>query len=64
MVRRYQQLTPEFQKGLSEKLVAETRGAVEPKLQALERSINQRLVAVAPPPAGASGAGAAPAKKK
>lgn len=64
VVRRYQQLTPEFQKSLSEKLVADTRGAVEPKLQALERSINQRLVAVAPPPGAASGAGAAPAKKK
>ena len=58
VVRRYQQLTPEIQKGLSEKLVAETRALVEPKLQALDRSVSTRL-GVPPPAKGAS----APAKK-
>lgn len=43
VVRRYQQLSPEIQKGLSEKLVAETRAQVEPKLQALDRSVSTRL---------------------
>lgn len=58
VVRRYQQLTPEIQKGLSEKLVAETRALVEPKLQALDRSVTGRLGL--PPPAKAA---SAPAKK-
>ncbi|MDZ7856607.1 DUF2059 domain-containing protein [Sphaerotilus sp.] len=59
VVRRYQQLTPEIQKGLSEKLVAETRSLVEPKLQALDRSVSGRLGLPPPPAKGAS----APAKK-
>jgi uncharacterized protein len=58
IVRRYQQMTPEIQKGLSEKLVAETRSLVEPKLQALDRSVTGRLGL--PPPAKAA---SAPAKK-
>ena len=58
VIRRYQQLTPEIQKGLSEKLVAETRALVEPKLQALDRSVSGRLGM--PPPAKAA---SAPAKK-
>jgi len=59
VIRRYQQLTPEIQKGLSEKLVAETRPIVEPKLQALDRSVSGRLGLPPPPAKGAS----APAKK-
>ena len=55
VVRRYQQMTPDIQKGMSEKLVADTRAAVEPKLQALDRSISTRL-GVQPP-------ASAPAKK-
>lgn len=55
VVRRYQQMTPDIQKGMSEKLVADTRAAVEPKLQALDRSISARL-GVQPP-------ASAPAKK-
>lgn len=62
VVRRYQQLTPEIQKGLSEKLVAETRSLVEPKLQALDRSVSGRL-GLPPPGKGASAPAAAPAKK-
>ena len=55
VVRRYQQMTPDIQKGMSEKLVADTRAAVESKLQALDRSISTRL-GVQPP-------ASAPAKK-
>ena len=55
VVRRYQQMTPDIQKGMSEKLVADTRAAVEPKLQALDRNISTRL-GVQPP-------ASAPAKK-
>jgi hypothetical protein len=59
VVRRYQQLSPEIQKGLSEKLVAETRAQVEPKLQALDRSVSGRLGL----PTAPSKADQAPAKK-
>lgn len=60
VVRRYQQMSPEIQKGLSEKIVAETRPMVEPKLQALDRSVSGRL-GLPPPAKGASAP--APAKK-
>ena len=60
VIRRYQQLTPEIQKGLSEKLVAETRPIVEPKLQALDRSVSGRLGL---PQAGKAASAPAPAKK-
>ena len=48
VVRRYQQLAPEMQKALTEKLVADTRATIEPKLQALRQSISDRLGATAP----------------
>lgn len=60
IVRRYQQMTPDIQRALTEKLVAEARPIVEPKLQALDRSVGGKLGL--PPPGAASGA--APAKKK
>lgn len=56
VIKRYQQITPELQKGLSEKIVAETRASVEPKLQALERRIGEHL--------GVAPAASAPATKK
>lgn len=56
VIKRYQQITPELQKGLSEKIVAETRASVEPKLQALERRIGEHL--------GVAPAASAPAAKK
>jgi hypothetical protein len=60
VVRRYQQMSPEIQKGLSEKLVADTRPIVEPKLQALDRSVSGRLGIPAP---GKGASAPAPAKK-
>lgn len=41
--RKYQQLGAEMQRTLAEKLVADTRPTVEPKLRALEQQIAQRL---------------------
>lgn len=41
--RKYGQMNNEFQKALSEKLVAETRGVIEPKVRALEESIYNRF---------------------
>ena len=66
--RKYQQLGPEMQKALLEKLVAETRPLVEPKLIALQEAVGKRLgVSANPPKAAASGAarsGASAAAKK
>lgn len=57
VARKYQQLGPEMQQGLAQRLVAETRAQVEPKLRALEQSVNARINAAAAKPA-------APAAKK
>lgn len=56
--RKYQQLTVEGQQALMQKLVADSRPAIDPKLKALEQTIARRL-GVAP----ASGAPAAGTKK-
>lgn len=61
VVKRYLQLSPEIQKGLADKLVGEIRGQVEPKVQALERTIGGKLGIPAP---DGKASGAAPAKKK
>jgi uncharacterized protein len=62
--RKFQQLGPEMQKAIGEKLVAETRGDVEVKLRALDQSLVKRL-GITPPQGAASGAkpAAAPTKK-
>ncbi len=56
--RKYQQLTVEGQQALMQKLVADSRPAIDPKLKALEQTISRRL-GVAP----ASSAPAAGNKK-
>lgn len=60
---KFQQLAPEMQKSLAEKLVADTRPTVEPKVRSLEASIGKRL-GVSPPPANNGGAAAKPPAKK
>lgn len=42
---KYQQLSGEMQQALQAKLVADTRGTVEPRVQALEKAIGERLKA-------------------
>lgn len=41
--RKFQAMGPEMQRALGEKLVAETRGTIEPKVKALEQTIIKRL---------------------
>lgn len=51
--RKFQSLGAEMQKGLSEKLVAETKPIIEAKVRALDRAVAGRL-GIQPPAAGAS----------
>jgi hypothetical protein len=59
--RKFQQLGGEMQKGLQDKLVAELRAVIEPKIKALEQAVAGRLGIPANAPA-ASGAARAPAR--
>lgn len=55
--KKYQQLGPEMQNGLAQKLVTDTKPAIEPKLKTLEQSIRKQLdtpAAAASAPAAAS----------
>jgi hypothetical protein len=62
---KYQQMMPEMQQTLGEKLVRETKPAVEPKVRALQESIGKRLgLSPRPAAAPASAASGTPAKKK
>jgi hypothetical protein len=47
-IAKFQQLSGDMQKVLLEKVVADTRGVVEPKLVALEQSVSKRLGVEAP----------------
>jgi len=61
--KKYQQLGNDLQSALAQKLVADTRPTVEPRLKTLETSLQKKLGL--PPAPAASGAAkpAAPAKK-
>lgn len=59
--RKFAQMGAEMEKALVEKLVAETRSTIEPKLKSLEQSVAKRLGLPLAPAGGASGA-ARPAK--
>jgi hypothetical protein len=58
VARKYQGASGEWQRALGGRLVAETKGTVEPKLQGLEKSVTDRLRAALPagPSAGPSAA--------
>jgi hypothetical protein len=56
---KFQGLGEEMQKALADKVVAETRGSVEPKVRALEQTVGKRL-GMTQSPAGAPQAGTAP----
>jgi len=61
--RKYQSLGGEMQKALMDKVVADTRPIVEPKLKALQESVAKRLGLEAPAAGGAKKpAASAPAK--
>lgn len=59
-LRKYMQFTPELQRALGQKLVAETQSQVEPKLKALEQLVSKKLTAAA---GGTASAAPAPAAK-
>lgn len=66
---KYQKLGGDFQRALTEKLIADTRDAVEPKVLAFEQSLAKRLgvaprAATAPRPAGSGAASSKPAPGK
>ncbi len=64
--KKFSQMNGELQKSLGEKLVADSRAVVEPKVKALEATIAKRL-GITPqgaPGPGPSGSGAAPAPAK
>ncbi|KPV36617.1 hypothetical protein APR48_00605 [Variovorax paradoxus] len=62
--KKYQDLNPKMQTALTEKLVAETRATIEPKMQALDTSVAKALGAPTEAPATPAKAPAkAPAKK-
>lgn len=64
-VNKYKGLFPDMQRALSEKLVGETRGEVEPRLRAVQQTVAQRL-GVAPAasaPKAAAAKASAPTKK-
>lgn len=47
-INKFQQLSGEMQKVLLEKVVADTKSVIEPKVVALEQSVSKRLGIVAP----------------
>jgi len=59
--RKYQQFAAEVQQGLGQKLVADTRPAIEPKLKALTASVAKKLGVPAPGLAPAAAPAAKPA---
>lgn len=59
--KKYQQLAPEMQNSFVQKLVADARPSIDPKLQALEQQVRTTIAnAVGPAAAGSAPAGAAP----
>jgi len=65
LAKKYQELNPKMQEALTEKVVLETRTAVEPKLRALDTSVANALGAPVDPASGpaAKAPAKAPAKK-
>ena len=60
--RKYQQFAAEMQQGLGQKLVAETRPQIEPKLKALEAVMGAKLAAATAAPAPRAAPAATPKK--
>lgn len=58
---KYQRLGDEMQKVLVEKVLADTRGTIEPKIRTLEQTVAKRLGVTMPPQgSGANGAASTP----
>jgi hypothetical protein len=61
VIKRFQQLSPQIERTLLERLVNDTRAQVEPKLKALETSVSRHLGLPPPTSGGAAAPAAAPA---
>ena len=61
--RKYQQMGGELQKSFSDKLVADTKAVMEPRIKSLAQSISGRLGLPPPPDADAASAASPPAAK-
>ena len=61
--KKYQQLSGDLQSALAQKLVADTRPTVEPRLKTLETSLQKKLGLPPAPAASGAAKSAAPAKK-
>lgn len=62
--RKFQQIAPEAQQALTQRVIAETRPQIEPKLKSLEQAMVSKLnAATAAPPASAPKPAQGPAKK-
>ena len=61
--RKYQQITPDAQQALTQKIVAETRPQIEPKLKTLEQAMVAKLNAATAPSSAPASPPAQPAKK-
>ena len=59
--KKYQTMSAELQQGLGQKLVAESRPQIEPKLKALEQVLTSKLRAATGEPAGGASGAAKPA---
>ena len=59
-INKFQQLSGDMQKVLLEKVVADTKGVIEPKVVALEQSVSKRLGIVTPSAAPSTAPAAAP----
>jgi hypothetical protein len=60
--RKYQLVAPEIQRNFVQKLVADARPSIEPKVKALEETVRSALANVAPPPGAQPNASKQPAK--
>lgn len=60
VTKRFNSLAPGMQRSLGEKLVAETRGQIEPKLKTLENAMARQLGLPPAPEAGSAPSGGAP----
>ncbi len=60
--RKFQGAANDMQRAIVERLVADTRPTVDPKVQAMQKSIGDRLRAAAPAPAPAAAPAPAPAR--
>jgi uncharacterized protein len=55
VIRKFQGMAGDMQRALTQRLVAETKADVEPKVRAMQQSVAKRL-GISPPAGAASGA--------